>query len=491
MKNSIIKTAYLWLLLLPMVACSDFLEQEPGSNVSVDEVFSNYEGFQQALTGAYTDLQATLFLTENFIYGDLMGGNITFSPSWSSSSLGVISIPTEIQNVYTFDDYAEESDLNYVYDNFYDNINEANLILEYLPTLANVSTDSIQQIKAECLCIRALDHFILLNIYAQNYTYTANASHPGIVYNRGTQNVGVDYPARATVAQCYEYIINDLETALEDFTDNNILAGERYSYFNEISCKALLSKVALYAHQYEKAIKYAGEVILNSGVQLMTTENYVSEWSKTNAPVSEIIMEFTIRTDSEGKYVAPLSVKYGYTSDTDYADYTASNDLLSLFDDGDVRGKNMFIEVNLNTQVSYQENKVALPYYFTRKFQDNAALPLLRLSEMYLIRAEAYARDNQPENALTDLNTIRENRGAIKANLSDDILEEIFLECRKELCFEGHLFFDMARFHKNVERNSGCIANTCNLSYPSSYFVLPIPDKNIRLNSNLIQNEDY
>ncbi len=490
MKKSIIKNYYLLLLFLPIMACSDFLDQEPGSSVSVDEVFSSYEGFQEALAGAYTDMQTTLFLTGNFIYADLMGGNITFSPSSSSSSYGAISVPSEIENINSFNDDADESDLYYTYSEFYDNINAANLILEYLPDLEGVSTDSIQQIKAECLCIRALDHFILLNLYGQNYTYTDDASHLGIIYNQSTQEVGVDYPARATVAQCYEYIISDLETALENFTDNNILEGESYSYFNEISCKALLAKVALYAHNYDKAISYAGEVILNSGVQLMTEENYVSEWSKETAPVSEIIMEITLASDGD-EYDDALSEEYGYTSESDYADYTASDDLLSLYDDGDVRGSDMFIEAYLDTQVSYQESTVSLPYYFTRKFQDNAALPLLRLSEMYLIRAEAYARNSDPENALTDLNTIRENRGAVKADITDDLLEEIYLERRKELCFEGNLFFDLARYHKDVERNSGCIANTCDLSYPSSYYVLPIPDYSIRLNSNLIQNEDY
>ena len=54
---------------------------------------------------------------------------------------------------------------------------------------------------------------------------------------------------------------------------------------------------------------------------------------------------------------------------------------------------------------------------------------------MYLIRAEAYARLNEPENALTDLNTLREQRGAALANIDDDLLDEIFIERRKEIMF--------------------------------------------------------
>ncbi len=484
---------YLLLGLLPVFAfsCSDFLEQEPGSSVSVDEQFSTYEGFEEALNGAYYNLE-NLYSNEAFaVYADVMGGNISFSPSSTSSTLGEVAVSSYVKKIYPFEDDADESDMETVYKELYSNINEVNQILAYLPTLTDISEDSINQIKSESLCIRAFDHFVLVNIYAQNYTYTDDASHKGIIYNQSVQEVGVDYPARETIATTYTYIIKDLETALDNFTSTNVLEGESYSYFTTNACKALLAKVMLFAGDYEKAISYAGEVILNSGIQLMSKDEYVEEWSQTDVPVSEIIMELSASQNNEGDYVGTLSEFYNYTSESDYEDYTASADLLSLYETDDVRGYNMFIEATLSTQVSYQESLVDENYYFTRKFQDNPGVPLLRLSEMYLIRAEAYVRVDEPENALTDLNTLRENRGATTVVATDDLLEEIFTERRKELCFEGNLLFDIARFHKDIERNAGCIANTCDLSYPSSYYILPIPQYTIDLNSNLVQNEDY
>jgi len=149
----------------------------------------------------------------------------------------------------------------------------------------------------------------------------------------------------------------------------------------------------------------------------------------------------------------------------------------------------MFLEVPLPTIINNIEQD--LPYYFTKKFQGNAGTSFIRLSEMYLIRAEANARLANMTNALTDLNTIRERSNLLPLEITANVLESIFLERRRELAFEGHLLFDIARYKKDVNRNLGCIANTCNLSYPSNYFILPIPASSTDLNENIQQNEGY
>ena len=115
----------------------------------------------------------------------------------------------------------------------------------------------------------------------------------------------------------------------------------------------------------------------------------------------------------------------------------------------------------------------------------------MRLSEMYLIRAEANARLSNLNSALTDLNTIRERANLLPLDMTADILENIFLERRRELAFEGHLLFDIVRYKKDINRNLGCISNSCNLSYPSNFFVLPIPASSTDLNENIQQNEGY
>ncbi|MCW3786563.1 RagB/SusD family nutrient uptake outer membrane protein [Plebeiibacterium sediminum] len=487
MKQTII---YLTILIFTCSSCSDFLEQEPGSRTSIDEIFSNYESFKMALNGIYKDMESMETSEGLAVYADVLGGNINFTPSQNSHN---IIIPYLIENVYSFADKADDSDMS-VYGTCYDIINQTNQIIEHLNILTDATEDEKSQLMAECLCIRAYAHFTLVKYYAQNYSYSGDASHLGIICNTSVQEAGVDYPERLSIKDSYDIILKDLEDALSYFKANSVLSGPVYSYFNSTSCKALLARAALYSNQYQTAIDYAGDVIVNSGIQLMTKEEYVDEWKKPDTPVSEIIFEFSAKVDDEGAFQTnnTLAGHYGlFEATNDYNDYSVSNDLLSLFEAGDVRGERMFQEYDIETVIEGEANTVNIPYYFTNKFQDNPGNPLLRMSEMYLIRAEAYARINEPENALTDLNTLREQRGAALANIDDDLLDEIFVERRKELCFEKHLLFDIARFHKNVERNSGCIATTCNLNYPSDYFILPIPKNNIDLNSNLEQNEGY
>ncbi|MCW3804015.1 RagB/SusD family nutrient uptake outer membrane protein [Plebeiibacterium marinum] len=482
---------YFITLMITCPACDNFLEQEPGTQTSTDEIFSSYTGYKMALNGCYYSLEELLTGVRNAVYADALGGNIAFTPSKTNYG---ISVPTFIENIYSFADLADDSDMDLVYDDFYGIINAANIILDRIPGLTDATDDQVSQLKAEVLCIRAICHFYLARYYAQNYSYTADASHPGIICNTKVQQAGKDYPARKTVKETYDIIITDLQTALNSFTPENILAGPVYSYFNNNSCKALLARVALYAQNYQLALDYASDVIENSGIALLGKDDYIQEWEKPNTPVSEIIFELSAKKDNQGsvKTTNTLAAHFGVLPDNDeFKDYCASPDLLNLFDENDIRGKGMYTEASIETIVE-GETETAFPsYFFTNKFQDNPGNPVLRMSEMYLIRAEAYARLNETESALTVLNTLRAERGALPATNTDNILDEIFTERRKELCFEGHLFFDIARFHKNAERYSGCIATTCNLNYPSYYFILPIPKSNTDLNSNLEQNEGY
>jgi hypothetical protein len=223
-------------------------------------------------------------------------------------------------------------------------------------------------------------------------------------------------------------------------------------------------------------------------VTLTAKENLIAEWEKTDLPVSEILLEFSVKKDSEGIVGGSMSQSFGYTSATSFQKYIASNDLVNLYEPADLR-KQLFLEKPLSTLVNGK--LIDVNYNFTKKFQDNPGYVAFRLSEMYLIRAEAALETSRPDLAMTDINTIRARANATLLTNSANLKEDIFLERRKELCFEGHLFFDLVRNHKNVSRNDGCISTNCSINYPSLKFVLPIPTFNTNLNPNLKQNESY
>jgi len=489
------------LILISIVtcttSCSSFLEQEPGSQTSITEQLATKNGVLEALAGVYKTLEASVKNPLFAVYSDLQGGNLKFTPASTGNTLGTISTPSIFENIYGFEDQAIESNFESIYDGFYAVINQTNLILEYVDALSDASASEKNQIKAEVLTVRAYCHFLLSNVYSQPYNVTSDASHLGVVYNRGTLTNGITYPARETAFNTYKFIIEDINTALDLYTTNNALSvGPGYSYFNSYVAKALLARVYLYKNDWENAFNLADDVIKNSGVVLMTKENYISQWEQPDLPVSEILLEFSIPKGDDGGIGSSMSQYFGYvltTSEVIYSRYVGSNDLISLYETNDVR-RNLFTQIDLPTFIR-EDNGVKifenLPYFFNRKFKDNAGYVAFRLSEMYLIRAEASLGLNQLDAAKNDIDALRERANASLLLNTINLEDAILLERRKELSFEGHLLFDLVRHKKSIIRNDGCISNSCNLSYPSPKFILPIPQDNINLNANIKQNESY
>ena len=479
-------------LLFSFTNCTkDFLDIQPREDVSISEQFSTLTGVKQALNGAYYKTE-DLMSDTYFLYPDLMSGNISFAPVATGSNIGIINVPIKVNAFYSFNDVAAPSSFKSFYQNAYETLNNINNILNTVDNLSDATTAQKNQIAAEAFALRGFIHFQLVQIFGQTYNYNSDGSHKGIVYADRIFVGGVDYPARKTVAQTYNLIVSDLQQALLKFTNNQALAGPTYSYFNTISTKAILAKVALQKRDWNLAKTLSNEVISGSGIVLMSNSNYVSQWEKPTLPVDEVILEFSASFDSSGSITRTVAQFYNYTvasNGTTYGNYVASEDLYSLFDANDVR-RNCFINPVLSVKIAPNvfQNQT---FHFTKKFQNNPGTLALRLSEMYLIAAEAEARLGNTTEALSKLNVIRQRAGIASIITTPNLLDAVLLERRKELCFEGSYFFDLARFNKNCERNQGCFATVCNLNYPNNKFVLPIPQATIDVNQNMIQNEGY
>ena len=487
------KKYLLVFITLIIAGCENFLNVEPREEISITEQFSTLEGVKQALNGAY--YKTEIILSDKFfLYADILGGNITFAPTRTGSRQGEVNKLLNFGNIYDFNDLALFSQFLGFYESSYTIINNVNNIIFYIDNLSEGTPEQKQQIKSEALAIKAFVHFNLLQIYSQTFNFSSNGSHLGIVYADKILTGGVDFPARKSCAESYDLIIRDLQESLALMTANQSLQGPKYSFFNPISTKALLAKVALQKNDWNLALSTANDVLNSSNVTLMSNLNYLSEWSKPLLPVSEILLEFSAPLTPEGSMVSSSvskDFKIIFNSSGAILDYglcVASRDLLNLYDNNDVRKANFIVAA-----IPTKTNGVLTPidYYFTKKHQDLPGTISIRLSEMYLIIAEANARLNKPTEALTALNIIKNRAGIASLNNSNNLLDEIFLERRRELCFEGSLFFDCARFNKSVSRNLGCISLLCNLNYPNNRFVLPIPQQTLSVNQNLIQNEGY
>jgi starch-binding outer membrane protein, SusD/RagB family len=140
-------------------------------------------------------------------------------------------------------------------------------------------------------------------------------------------------------------------------------------------------------------------------------------------------------------------------------------------------------------------------FYFTKKYSAGAAeatpVKLLRLSELYLIRAEAAAERATPDFTVAnaDLNTImkRADASAVTVRYTDKatLVNAIMLERRKELAFEGNLLFDLVRKKIALTRTDCTATPNCNLPADDYRLVMPFPFMTISANRNVVQNEGY
>ena len=361
-----------------------------------------------------------------------------------------------------------------------------------------VSDEQINNIKAENLFLRALAYFDLVRVYAQPYGYIkAN----GIT---GVEAMGVPIvlkddlsarPSRNTVAEVYEnLIIPDLVEAERLMSDSYVRAGVKdvVATVTKPVIQALMARVYLHHEDWQLAADYATKVIKNGRFRLLSGDRFVSMWdgSVDVAPQSgsEIIFEvYVSQSDGSrsdlGDYLTAPEVAGG----AGYGDVRVSNDLIDLYDATDVRLTGL-----TKTNSRYPGYRWSTKYPGKGGLLAYNNVPVLRISEMYLIRSEAIYRGATVSGvtAIDDLNRVATNRNA--EAYATVTLDNLFEESRKEFLFEGHIFFDMKRLQKSLVRTDYDLDPLMkNIDFPSYRWALPIPENDILNNKNMDQNPGY
>ncbi|MBK0384269.1 RagB/SusD family nutrient uptake outer membrane protein [Pedobacter sp. SD-b] len=467
-----------FLVLMALVltsSCEKILNKEPTDKLSLEDLFKDTQGAKTALAGAYKSLLSSDTYQKNLmIYPDIMGGNIKY---FKTSN-------TIFDDIYNLIQSRNDCTLNSTYQELYSQLNNVNNIIKYTPSASGPAAEK-NRLVAEATCIRALLHFNLLKIFARPYQYTSDASHVGIVINLKPQLYGDPSPQRSSVAQSYLAIVTDLKSAINGLEGNPVFTtGYQVNYFNKTAAKALLSKVYLYSDDFADAFALADEVIKDPNYRLLNNNEYVASWVGRK-PSAESIFELAIENDFSGNSIG----NYYDLNDAMYGQFAATNDLLNLYSTTDVRGKNtMFNSKTINSTTFYATKKYA------QGSLNATPVKVLRLSEIYLIRAECYAQANNFTLANADLNTIRKRADPAATDLGlsnkTDLLNAIYIERRKELDFEGNLLFDLLRTKQGINRTD-CNAQTCTLPFTDYRLIMPLPAATVNANNVIIQNEGY
>lgn len=462
------------LLALLFQSCEGYLDTYPSNAVEGGGAVTTEADVLMAIRGAYDGLTTNLYYGADFVvYGDVKGDDVQ-----------TLSSGRRTENAYRFS-WRQITSPAGLWATPYSVISRVNLILNELELGVIPETDTVKDAKGQALALRALCHFNLLLTYGYPYLKD-NGESLGVPLVRTVLGT-YDTPARQSVADGYKMVVDDLQAA-----EKLISEGRKDGYMNRWAVKALLARVSLYKGDWDTAFVKAADVIGHSPYSLVPNGEYAGAWAKDYT--SESLFDLYISSRSSGNrellgYIAHPS---------GYATMCLTKDFMDILneDPADVRLK-------LIKRFSFKDDPDK-KYYFTNKYpgrNKNIAVnnvKVLRLSEIYLIAAEAALKKRVPDQASADkyLNAVRKRANPALADVTAD--EALILkERRKELVMEGHRFFDAMRLGKTITRSGGDhFLNKNDLISPNwnDYrVVLPIPQAEIDANPNIRgqQNPGY
>lgn len=455
MKNYKFKMMIMALVVVISSCTTEDLEPTLSQSKSVAQSVNKVDNLFSILKGIHSLMSESGYYGRDVIITDEVRSDNAFSIGNSGR------YTTESQYLYN-----ENSDL--IWDEAYEVIANANIIINAdLETLEG-DADYGRHIQGQAMAIRALAHFDLLREYGQQHTGTGNLGVPIITEYKGDDL----FPSRNTIEEVKAAVYSDLETA---FSMMDSQYDNSKSYIPKEAAKALESRVAVYFGDWNRALSASEEVINSGEYSIIPADAYVSSWAGDGG--SNVIFELAA-SQVDNANINGLAYMYQVNADgSGYGDVVARPEVLDIYDDSDVR-----LDI-LDTEGEHIRN--------VGKYPDNvdftSNIPLIRFEEVVLNYAEALLETGG--DALTELNRIPANRGA--SLYTEATKENILLERRRELIFEGFRFDDMLRAGMDAEAMSttGNVVEVFN--YPSHLFAWPIPLSELNANSNMVPNEGY
>ncbi|GAC1586795.1 MAG: RagB/SusD family nutrient uptake outer membrane protein [Ginsengibacter sp.] len=439
MKN---KLLIILTLFIAATACNKKLDITPTQSIDEVNALNSNSGVLTALNGAYANLGAAAFYGGDvFLYSDLLGdaGEL----KWSGTFQGLTQIYNKAipkNNGFVTTTWLQG----------YRVINDVNNVLSALPVVDATAKDRVE---GEAKFIRGSVYFDLVRLFAKAYNDGTPASNPGVpLVLTPTRGITADNNVkRNTVEEVYKQVIKDLSDAEAK------LPAVTSVYATKNAAAAMLARVYLQKADYLAAEQAANRVIQSGQFKLATT--FAGAFNPANT-VEDIFAMQVSTTQGVNDF-------YTFYSASGRGDIDIKAAHLAMYEAGDAR--RAFFYVSGGSVYTSKHNN---------RFGN---VRILRLAEMYLIRAEANFRlgTADGDTPLNDINRIRA-RAALPP-LVVVTLADILKERKLELAFEGQTLNDVKRLQGNVTL----------IPWNSPKLIFPIPDREIIANPNLTQNEGY
>lgn len=484
---------FLFGICLLLNGCNALLDVKPTDSLLTTDAFSDLANNNATLVAVYQDMETVDYYGRDFVLlPDILADNgfLTRVESGRFANYDRNRIGAHID----------------LYALAYRNINRLNLVIANVDAAAG-ETAAKNQLKGEALFLRALHYFDLVRTYARPPEKLVNGFDLGVPLElKPTATADqLDYPARATVSNVYTQIGQDLSAAI-GLLDNS----RTPSRAGKVAAQALASRVYLYRQDWKNAETFATETInaaTSAGVTLATTANYAQSWGN-NYP--EAIFQLTFQAGRGLESESLQAAYYIHPRFNGWGDVSARRFFMG--DQGTEPG--LYGADDLRRNVYRRTAKSGQNVIFPLKFPGAKTygaddIMVLRLSELYLNRAEARARQGNAAGALADVNVIhtRALPGKPLANLiGPALLTAIWRERNAELGFEGHRLFDLLRTADLSKSGDGpgsfikvsdafydrqIAGNLTNISLDDYRLISRLPGIELQANPNLKQNPGY
>lgn len=474
-----------FLTLFWGMSCKKQLNQMPSNAIPASNAFNTVKDFEAAAQGMYYQMVHA----ENYI------GGIDAPIAWVSTmdvlSDNLISQSTGRGSQRTFGNWQyNKTNTTSMLGDGYRIIRSANAILE---NIANIDgTTQKDNYEGEALAVRGMVHFDLLRIYCKPVSGPeADLNALGIPYVTTTDLK--ERPARGTVKETYDNVVNDLTKAATLIGDDNGVGR-----LNKAAVYGLLSRVYLYGGEWQKCVDAATQC-LNTGVDVASIQDFPAIWTDQSESGVLFKVKFTQQDQGSDGQIA-VGLGYSQTGPSGVkSEWVCSYSLFQMYDSNDVRTNAYILPATYNG-VNYN----AINKYMGRPGEPLGLLDVkyLRVAEVLLNRTEAEANMGDDPDALADLNHLRENRyfnytdGTETGQALKDAIQH---ERRLELAFEGDRWFTLKRLGLPVQRDSfGDQADGTGTPYfvrdlPANdmHWQIPIYYIYIQANPNIKQNPGY
>ncbi|MBT3382349.1 MAG: RagB/SusD family nutrient uptake outer membrane protein [Prolixibacteraceae bacterium] len=457
------KTIYLFITVVLLAgifsSCKDeALEPTLAQSKAVEGSLNTQEDVLGILYGAYNRMTGSGYYGRDFI----IWGEVRSDNCYSNGNSGRFVTDAKMDYTDNFGGHWSEA---------YTVIASANIVIALDPAELEGDLAVIQHYQGQAYAIRALAHYDLLIYYGQMNT-GGTLGIPYIEEYKGDEL----YPARGTVAENKAKIMADIATAISMM--NPAQDDNSKELFTSYGAQALKARVATYFGDWDDVKSACGVIIGSGNYDIIPGDDYAASWFVDGAANSILELAFS---STDNANINGLQQIYRGGA---YGDVEGLADLYNAFDVGDVRAAPDMIGVDPDVATRLYTNLGKYPSY---DYSDN--IPIFRYEEVVLNYAEALLKTGDAGNALTQLNLITAERNAVAHTVADE--NTVLLERRRELCFEGLRFHDLARTGRDIPLVDAFLQIHGGPAWGSYNFAFPIPVGEMDANASMVQNTGY